>query len=563
MADMKISSKDAYSTIKKFEADAARQATKEGVDYKDDKKVIEKDSLKVAPGLEKKTSEELNKLYETHNTDGQDGLTETEFDALFKSVVGEDANSTEATIEKDGETKTVTVKPGDNLYKIARENGISLDELKAANPHLFQDGKDDAGKKRSSGGNLIYPGDQIVIPQKPAAEESTKTEESEKTEETKKTEETEKTEESEKTEETEKTEESKEATPEEAATKAKETIDGAKIQEISPADLERLTGEELQAIMDQDTKTVDDAKAALEQIPADDPQRAEYEEKVKALESDYKSAYGISDAIKVDESIDDNEARRMVSDRKPEELDKLDIGTRLGLIKALDKGATSYAEYQAIGDVAKSIARTNPEALTPDVVKQMGDDGIQQFMKELPAEQLDKLPAETRGAMIQRLAKGETTPQEDKLIGELANSLAKTNPEALTADIVASMDDNGVRELMDHLDADGLNKLPADTRKAMIQQLVDGATSDEEDKLIGRIAASIAQTDPAALTPELIHSMDDNGVRAMTKDMSVEDLSKLPRAVLEAMREELRSGWTTDNEYKQIDKITQALPNAK
>ncbi len=562
MADMKVSSKDAYTTIKKFEADAARQATKEGVDYKDDKKVIEKDSLKVAPGLEKKSSEELNKLYETYNTDGQDGLTETEFDALFNSVVGEqasttEASTTEATIEKDGQTKTVTVKPGDTLSKIARENGVSLAELKEANPHLFQDGKDDAGKKRSSSGGLIYPGDQVVIPQKPAPEEKPKTEESEKTEEKPKTEKTEKTEE------TGKTEESEESKPEDAVAKAKETIDSAKIKEITPADLERMTAEDLQAIMDQDTKTVGDAKAALEQIPADDPQRADYEKKVKALETQYNEAYGVDDKVKVDEGIDDNEARRMVSDRKPEELDKLDIGTRLGLIKALDKGATSYAEYQAIGDVAKSIARTNPEALTPDVVKQMGDDGIQQFMKDLPAEQLDKLPAETRGAMIKRLEKGETTPQEDKLIGELASSLAKTNPEALTADIVASMDDNGVRELMDHLDADGLNKLPADTRKAMIQQLVDGATSDEEDALIGRIAASIAETDPAALTPELIHAMDDNGVRAMTKDMSVADLSKLPRAVLEAMREELRAGWTTDNEYKQIDKITQALPNAK
>ncbi|MOA57084.1 hypothetical protein D3C78_1811920 [compost metagenome] len=97
----------------------------------------------------------------------------------------------------------------------------------------------------------------------------------------------------------------------------------------------------------------------------------------------------------------------------------------------------------------------------------------------------------------------------------------------------------------------------------MIQQLVEGHTSAEEDALIGRLGASLAATDPGALTPELVRGMDDNGVREMTKDMSVADLSKLPRAVLEAMRQELRAGWTTEMEYQQIDKITQALPNAK
>ncbi|MBO9539824.1 LysM peptidoglycan-binding domain-containing protein [bacterium] len=63
-------------------------------------------------------------------------------------------------------TETVTVKAGDTLSKIARANGVTLDEIKQANPDLFQDGKDATGKRRTSGGALIYPGDQITIPGK-------------------------------------------------------------------------------------------------------------------------------------------------------------------------------------------------------------------------------------------------------------------------------------------------------------------------------------------------------------------------------------------------------------
>ncbi|MNK69653.1 LysM domain protein [compost metagenome] len=593
MSDLNVTAKQAFAKIQKHEADTAIRAKKEGVELTDTKGVIEKDSLSVAPGLEKKSSDELNKLYETFNTDGADGLNETEFESLFSSVMAEGAKETaaagqtQATIEKNGETKTVTVKPGDTLSKIARENGVTLNQLKEANPNLFKDGKDSGGKTRSAGGNLIYPGDQVQIPQKPSPTASDKTSETEKTEkkdkaeETKKPEETGKTEkqdkpkesekakDSEKTQETDKTKETEKAdeTPaQQEIKKAKETIDGAKIEEITPEALETMTLDDLAAIQVKDSKTVEEAKAALPAIPTDDPQRAEYEGKVQELETEYKTQYGVSEEpeeIVVDEGIDDNEARRMVSSRKPEELDQLNVGTRIGLIKAMDRGATSVAEDQAIGQVAQSIARTHPEALSPEVVAHMDDNGIREFIKGSAEGDLDKLPTATRGAMIKGLAEGNTSNEEDKMIGQLAASMAKTHPEALTADTVRMMDDNGVRAMMDHVDGEGLAKLPADTRKAMIQELVDGHTSDEEDKLIGRLGASLAATHPESLTPDLVRSMDDNGVRAMTQDMSVADLSKLPRAVLEAMRQELRAGWTTENEYQQIDKITQALPNAK
>lgn len=63
--------------------------------------------------------------------------------------------------------KIYEVQPGDTLNKIAQRNGMTLDQLREANPQLFQNGKDDAGRKRDAGGNLIYPGDQVKIPQPP------------------------------------------------------------------------------------------------------------------------------------------------------------------------------------------------------------------------------------------------------------------------------------------------------------------------------------------------------------------------------------------------------------
>lgn len=630
---LEITGKQAFIQVQKKEADAAAMAKKTGDTYVDDKATVSKDSLALAPGLSKKSSDELNKLYETFNTDGAEGLTETEFEALFNAVMEEEA----------AENPTVTVKSGDTLSKIARQNNVSLAQIKELNPELFTDGKDSNGKTRSEGGNLIYPGDVIKLPGKaPATSESAKTEDAAKTdgaggadaaEAVAKIKERTNTPEADQgttwadyattskdelnfghqkvdgelwkkddqgdvvwadngkqvswnqinampekqreayfklagveevppREEIENNPAMVEPTDEQKILLAKQTIDGAALKELSFAELDEMTPEDLQALMDQDQKTLAEVKAALDTIPADDPERADYEAKAAEFEAKFNEAYGIQDEIWVDENLDDNEARRMVSSRSPEELDQLHIGTRLGIIKALDKGYTSFAEYQAIGETAKSIARTNPEALTPAVVTQMGDDGIREFMRDLPADQLDGLPAETRGAMIKRLEQGETTPEEDKLIGELGLSIARTNPEALGADLVKSMDDNGVREFMKGASDADLAKLPAETRAAMMDELIRGYTSKEEDGMIGRLAASLAKTNPEALTPELVARMDDNGVRAMTRDMTVEDLAKLPRATLEAMRQELRAGWTTEEEYRQIDKITQALPLA-
>jgi hypothetical protein len=62
--------------------------------------------------------------------------------------------------------KQVVVKGGDTLGKIAAENGVTLQQLKDANPDLFKNGKDADGKNRRADGGLIYPGDKVKIPGK-------------------------------------------------------------------------------------------------------------------------------------------------------------------------------------------------------------------------------------------------------------------------------------------------------------------------------------------------------------------------------------------------------------
>jgi len=57
-----------------------------------------------------------------------------------------------------------TIKKGDCLSRIARAHGISLSELRKANPHFWQNGRDP---------DLIYPGEKVIIPTKSTFSKST------------------------------------------------------------------------------------------------------------------------------------------------------------------------------------------------------------------------------------------------------------------------------------------------------------------------------------------------------------------------------------------------------
>lgn len=48
-----------------------------------------------------------------------------------------------------------TIKRGDSLWRIARTNGVTPSELRKANPHLWQNGRDP---------DLIQPGEKVAIP---------------------------------------------------------------------------------------------------------------------------------------------------------------------------------------------------------------------------------------------------------------------------------------------------------------------------------------------------------------------------------------------------------------
>jgi LysM repeat protein len=138
--------------------------------------------------------------------------------------------------------KTHEVQSGDTLNRIAAQNGVSIEDLKKANPEIFQNGKDSSGRRRTAGGDLIYPGDPIKIPGK-----------------------------------------GKPADLPDVAN-AKKAIDGAS---ISPNHATGGSPDAQDAQRAADQKTLDAAHKALAQIPPGNPQHADYQAKVKQLEANF------------------------------------------------------------------------------------------------------------------------------------------------------------------------------------------------------------------------------------------------------------------------------------
>jgi LysM repeat protein len=57
--------------------------------------------------------------------------------------------------------KPIVVQPGDNLTQVAADNGVSLEELLAANPQFSQDPASNPGTRNP---DLVYPGEVVFVP---------------------------------------------------------------------------------------------------------------------------------------------------------------------------------------------------------------------------------------------------------------------------------------------------------------------------------------------------------------------------------------------------------------
>jgi LysM repeat protein len=66
-------------------------------------------------------------------------------------------------------SRPIVVKSGDTIGSIARDAKVSVDDLKSANPDIFKDGRDAAGRARKASGGLIYPGDVIKVAAAPTS----------------------------------------------------------------------------------------------------------------------------------------------------------------------------------------------------------------------------------------------------------------------------------------------------------------------------------------------------------------------------------------------------------
>lgn len=134
---------------------------------------------------------------------------------------------------------TLEVKSGDSLSKLAKEQGGDWQELYAANKDVIGDNP-----------NLIQPGMQLKLP--------------------------------------------------EAWVKAKEAKAALDQAAIDPKKPTHTVPDRLEEMMTRDrqgdAQTVSDARAALEQIPAGDPQRADYEAKVQQLEGGFQEKWGVGSA---------------------------------------------------------------------------------------------------------------------------------------------------------------------------------------------------------------------------------------------------------------------------
>jgi hypothetical protein len=211
------------------------------------------------------TKDDRQALYAKFNTDGQDGLSDAEFDAAFNANVAD--TKAEAAADKRFDDMAppdavYEVDPGDNLSKIAGSLGKNWQEL-------YQYG--DNAKIIGNDPNQIQIGQKLQVPADWVTDP-----------------------------------------------KAVDAAKGA-IDQLPPVSPERATGGSPDRIDEQkqrDVKAMGDAQAALAQIPKSDPQRADYQQKVadltKTVEHKWMMDAAGQDAIKAEQTIN------QITDEKPD-----------------------------------------------------------------------------------------------------------------------------------------------------------------------------------------------------------------------------------------------------
>lgn len=509
-------------------AAATTETTTDAAQVQDNAAVIEKDTFVKQADLGK-SQEELEALYTKFNTDGTEGLSDDEFSKLCE----------DALTAAEPEQKTYTVQSGDSLYKIARDmtgNGENYKELYELN-------KDTIGKNPS----LIMDGAELKIPQ--SWQKTT----------------------------------SKDALSAEQLAAA-ETIDTITSQTPpEPGSLVGTVNEDGTLVADSTGKTSAEAakvqsdlntlNEALGKLPEGTPGRQALIDKILTYQDSLQEAFNTQETAETTETTtdttttgttaastlptyDDDTVRSDMKTMDDAKLDTLMPEIRMAYMQSLQNGYTTGTEDDMVGRLAKSLLRTNPEALT-QAADSMDDNAVRSLMNMATDEELFKMPGEALDKMLKKIEDGWTTGKEDELAGRITFVMACQG--TLQPDVVEKMDDNAVRDLMGKLSDADLTQIPGETLGAMMKKLQKGYTSGTEDGLMGRCAVALAKSAPEAFTPDLVSALDDNGVREMVKNMEAQDMKNLSMETLSALVNELEAGWTSSEERGYIKKLTEAI----
>jgi hypothetical protein len=161
------------------------------------------------------------------------------------------------------------------------------------------------------------------------------------------------------------------------------------------------------------------------------------------------------------------------------------------MLEKVEKGYTSGAEDEIAGKLTKAMAMAGK--LTPEFIDKMDDNGARAFVKSLSDEELKYVPGPALGKLVEKMAKGYTSGEEDKLMARCAVALALSDPASFTPEVAKNLDDNGTRAMVEQMTPAQLKNLPTETLSALIKELDAGWTTGYERQMISRLNDAISQ----------------------------------------------------------------------